>query len=72
MESEFQKIQDLRLLMERTRELNLDIAVAGEREFSKRFELGPSRSKFYKYLRAQVSKIPFLYRVLLRIKGFFN
>lgn len=64
--------QDIKILIERFRELSIDLAVANEREFSNRFESRNSKSKFKNLLKTHISRFPFLYRTLIKIKGFLK
>jgi hypothetical protein len=70
--SNFKDNQDIKILIERARELSIDIAVANEREFSKRFESHSSKSRIKNFLRIQINKLPFLYRLLIKVKSFLN
>jgi hypothetical protein len=72
VQSDHEDVERIKILIERTRELSIDIAVANEREFSKRFESSSPTFKVLNFLRVRVSRVPYLYRILLRFKGFFN
>ena len=72
METDPKEIQNIKMLIERTRELSLDLATSNEREFTKRFEYLNNKSKFKNTFKIQVSKFPYLYRLLLKVKRYLT
>ena len=72
METDPKEIENIKILIERTRELSIDLAIASERESTKRFEYLNNKAKFKNSLKIQVSKFPYLYRLLLKIKRYLN
>jgi hypothetical protein len=72
MDSNSNDKQDIKILIERFRELSTDLAVAKDREFSNRFESRKPKSKIKNSLKTHVSRFPFLYRTLIKIKGFIK
>jgi hypothetical protein len=72
MENNSNDKQDIKILIERFRELSTDLAVAKDRELSNRFESRKLKSKIKNSLKMHVSRFPSLYRTLIKIKGFFK
>lgn len=65
-------MQDIKILIERFRELSIDLAAAKDRELSNRLESYDSKSKIKNSLKMHISRFPFIFRTLIKIKGFFR
>lgn len=72
MDSNSNDKQDIKILIERFREISVDLAVAKDRELSNRFESRKPQSKIMSSLKIHVGRFPFLYRTSVKIRGFFK